>query len=367
MFCAAQGCRSAGEHVERRLPSCRRPTRCSGRRCSRCVGVRVALIVLPYDFRQALINTIIADALPVADRDDRLRRPGLGRPARPRRASARIHRLAPRDHAGIGFPLAPLIAALAATFIGLVIGRLGAARPRRQARGRDARRRGRDRAVVVRQPDIGGGQAGRPVPQPHAVRARPRQRRARSGPRRQPAEPGPRLRLHPGRRDRALVLVANLRRTSLGQQMLAVRSNERAAAAAGIDVRERQAGRVRASRRSSPAWPAPSTPTTSARSLAERFGALTALGLIAYAFVGGITKVSGACRGGPDRDRGSVPARVGIVVRALGHLGRCCSAASSWSSTWSSTPRESRARTTGRSNRRGSCEKQGHAQSVWRS
>src|SRR5262249_56529856 len=33
------------------------------------------------------------------------------------------------------------------------------------------------------------------------------------------------------------LLVANLRRSSLGQRMLAVRSNERAAAAAGINVR----------------------------------------------------------------------------------------------------------------------------------
>ncbi len=33
------------------------------------------------------------------------------------------------------------------------------------------------------------------------------------------------------------LLVANVRRSSLGQRMLAVRSNERAAAAAGINVR----------------------------------------------------------------------------------------------------------------------------------
>ena len=60
------------------------------------------------------------------------------------------------------------------------------------------------------------------------------------------------------------LLVANLRRSRLGQQMLAVRSNERAAAAAGISVTGSSSPPTR-SRRSSPAPPAGCTRTTSDR------------------------------------------------------------------------------------------------------
>jgi branched-chain amino acid transport system permease protein len=89
------------------------------------------------------------------------------------------------------------------------------------------------------------------------------------------------------------LLIANVRRSSIGRQMLAVRSNERAAAAAGVNVTvvkltafglsafiagiagvmySYQAGGVNAT----------------------RFGAWAALGLIAIAYVGGVTMISGA-------------------------------------------------------------------------
>jgi ABC-type branched-subunit amino acid transport system ATPase component/ABC-type branched-subunit amino acid transport system permease subunit len=89
------------------------------------------------------------------------------------------------------------------------------------------------------------------------------------------------------------LLVANVRRSSLGQRMLAVRSNERAAAAAGIDVRNTKlagfgiaafiagmAGALYAYNFGSVSY--------------TRFGPLAALGLIAFAYFGGITMVSGA-------------------------------------------------------------------------
>ena len=65
----------------------------------------------------------------------------------------------------------------------------------------------------------------------------------------------------------ACVAVGYLRRGTLGQRMLAVRSNERAAAAAAIN---------------------PRTVKLAA------FGAVTALSLIAFAYAGGITLISGA-------------------------------------------------------------------------
>ena len=87
--------------------------------------------------------------------------------------------------------------------------------------------------------------------------------------------------------------VANLRRTSLGRQMLAVRSNERAAAAAGINVRN-----VKVAAFCISSFTAATAGTLYAYNFssvsAGRFTALASLGLLAFAYVGGITMVSGA-------------------------------------------------------------------------
>ena len=102
------------------------------------------------------------------------------------------------------------------------------------------------------------------------------------------------------------LLVANVRRASLGQRMLAVRSNERAAAAAGINVRNTKlagfgiaafvagmAGALYAYNFGSVSY--------------SRFGALAALALIAFTYFGGITMVSGAIIAGHRRDGGLLP------------------------------------------------------------
>ena len=89
--------------------------------------------------------------------------------------------------------------------------------------------------------------------------------------------------------------------------MLAVRSNERAAAAAGINVRNTKfaayaissfiAGRRR--RRS--------TPTRWARSAPSASGSSSRSGFVAFAYVGGITMVSGAVFGGLIATSGVIP------------------------------------------------------------
>jgi branched-chain amino acid transport system permease protein len=102
------------------------------------------------------------------------------------------------------------------------------------------------------------------------------------------------------------LLVANTRRSSLGQRMLAVRSNERAAAAAGINVRNTKlagfgiaafiagmAGALYAYNFGSVSY--------------SRFGALAALGLIAFGYFGGITMVSGAVIAGIGATEGLFP------------------------------------------------------------
>jgi ABC-type branched-subunit amino acid transport system ATPase component/ABC-type branched-subunit amino acid transport system permease subunit len=102
------------------------------------------------------------------------------------------------------------------------------------------------------------------------------------------------------------LLVANVRRSSLGQRMLAVRSNERAAAAAGINVRNTKlagfgiaafvagmAGALYAYNFGSVSY--------------SRFGAFAALALIAFTYFGGITMVTGAIIAGIGATEGLLP------------------------------------------------------------
>ena len=102
------------------------------------------------------------------------------------------------------------------------------------------------------------------------------------------------------------LLVAHVRRSDLGRRMLAVRSNERAAAAAGINVRNTKFA----------AWAIASFIAGVGGTLygyslgsvsAERFGIVIALGFVAFAYVGGITMVSGAVIGGLLATSGLIP------------------------------------------------------------
>ena len=102
------------------------------------------------------------------------------------------------------------------------------------------------------------------------------------------------------------LLVANLRRSSLGQRMLAVRSNERAAAAAGIHVRN-----VKLAGFGIAAFIAGMAGALYAYNFGSvsysRFGAVAALGLIAFGYFGGITMVSGAVIAGVGAVEGLFP------------------------------------------------------------
>jgi branched-chain amino acid transport system permease protein len=102
------------------------------------------------------------------------------------------------------------------------------------------------------------------------------------------------------------LLVANLRRSLLGQQMLAVRANERAAAAAGVNV-----ARVKITAYAISSFIAGTAGWMYAYNFgsvsAARFGFLIALGFVAFAYIGGITMVSGAVIGGLVATEGLVP------------------------------------------------------------
>jgi branched-chain amino acid transport system permease protein len=93
------------------------------------------------------------------------------------------------------------------------------------------------------------------------------------------------------------LFVANLRRTNLGQRMLAVRSNERAAAAAGINVAtvKFMAFGLSSLIAGTAGW---MYAYNFGSVTASRFGILIALSFVAFAYIGGITMVSGAVFGG---------------------------------------------------------------------
>jgi branched-chain amino acid transport system permease protein len=297
-----------GELVERRLPAVPRPERLlrpTG--IAAIVGV-TCLIVFPYDFRQALINSLlgVVICLSLVVIVGFVGQISVVQLALAGVAGFTMSHLT-TDLGGVWaeFPISLLIGAATATVVGLLIA-ISALRVR-----------GVSLAVVTLAAAValeqfgflnerwGGGDKGSPVTQP-----------ALGG-----------LDLSPHASFRGLddklpspvfgflvlagtlllcLLVANVRRASLGQRMLAVRSNERAAAAAGINVRDTKlagfgiaafiagmAGALYAYNFGSVSY--------------SRFGALAALGLIAFAYFGGITMVSGAVLAGVGATEGLFP------------------------------------------------------------
>jgi branched-chain amino acid transport system permease protein len=256
----------------------------------------IALLLFPFDFRQALTNSLIGTVvcLSLVVTTGFVGQVSIVQVALAGVAGFTVSKLA--VHAGIGFPLGPLIGALAATAVGLLTA-VSALRVR-----------GVNLAVVTlaaavaieafvfANPTIGGGQSGAPVPSPHllGINLGPTADFPING----DTPPSPVF----GMVCIAAVvllgtLVASLRRSELGQRMLAVRSNEGAAAAAGIDVRAVKLAGFGVS-----AFIAGVAGALYAYNFgsvtAGRFGIVTALGFVAFAYLGGITTVSGAVLGG---------------------------------------------------------------------
>ena len=283
---------SRGELVEQRLPEAPRPRRLAV--TAPVVGVvcAVALVVLPFDFREALVNTMIGTliALSLVVITGFVGQISVVQLTLAGVSGFTISHLA--VNAGIAFPIAPLLGAGVALILGLITAASA------------LRVRGVSLAVVTLAAVVaitnfgfvnttwGGGQTGSPVPEPKLLGL----------------DLGPRAGFRGldgnlpspvfgwvvlGVTVAVCVLVGLLRRGSLGQRMLAVRSNERAAAAAAIDPRAVKfvafgissviaglAGALYAYNFSSVS--------------ADRFDPFTALSLIAFAYAGGITLISGA-------------------------------------------------------------------------
>ena len=207
--------------------------------------------------------------------------------------------------AGIGFPLAPLAGIAAAVALGLVTA-VSALRVRGVAL-----------AVVTIAAAVavftfgfqngtwGAGPTGSPVPDPHlfGINLGPTASyRGLDGNLPSPVFGWVAL----GATVLLCLLVVSVRRGTLGRRMLAVRSNERAAAGAAIDVRN-----VKLTAFGISALIAGVAGTLYAYNFgsvsADRFSVPLALSLIAFAYAGGITLVSGAVFAGLIAAQGIVP------------------------------------------------------------
>jgi len=281
-----------GELVERRLPLAPRAQRLWRGAVAATVVAVVALIAFPYDFRQALITSLLAAimCLSLVVITGFVGQISVVHLALAGVSGFILSHLAV-DH-GVGFPWGMLIGACGA----IVCGMLTAVSALRV--------RGVSLAVVTLAAAValeqfvflnstwGGGSSSSPVPEPKigGFDLGP------YGPFKglDGKVPSPVFGFFVVAVTVLLgLLVANLRRSNLGQQMLAVRSNERAAAAAGIDVRNVKLAAFGISSFIAGLGGALYGYNFSSVTVG-RFSALTALSLIAFAYVGGITMVSGA-------------------------------------------------------------------------
>ena len=283
---------SRGELVEQRLPEAPRPHRLALSALVFSAVCAIALVVFPFDFREALVNTMIGTliALSLVVITGFVGQISVVQLTLAGVSGFTISHLA--VNAGIAFPIAPLLGAGVALVLGLITAASA------------LRVRGVSLAVVTLAAVVaitnfgfvnttwGGGQTGSPVPEPKllGLDLGPRAGfRGLDGNLPSPVFGWVVLAVTVA----VCVLVGLLRRGSHGQRMLAVRSNERAAAAAAIDPRAVKflafgissviaglAGALYAYNFSSVS--------------ADRFDPFTALSLIAFAYAGGITLVSGA-------------------------------------------------------------------------
>ena len=292
MFLRGAALPTRGELIEQRLPEVPRPERLLVPAVTIAVVCAVALVVLPFDFRQALINSMIGTvmALSLVVITGFVGQISVVQLSLAGVAGFTVSHLA--VDAGIGFPLAPLAGAAAA----VLLGELTAVSALR-VRGVSLAVVTLGAAVAISQFGFlnqtwGGGAAGSPVPEPHllGLDIGPQSAfRGLDGSLPSPVFGWMVLAVTVG----ICLLVASVRRGNLGQRMLAVRSNERSAAAAAIDVRS-----VKLIAFGISAFIAGVAGSLYAYNFgsvsASRFDALTALGLIAFAYAGGITLISGA-------------------------------------------------------------------------
>jgi branched-chain amino acid transport system permease protein len=297
-----------GAFVEARLPAAPAPRRIALPALIVTVVCVVGLLTFPFDMRQALINSLIGviACLSLVMLTGFVGQVSLAQYALAGVAGLVMSKLA--IHAGIGFPIGPAIGIVAATALGML-----AALPALRVRGVQLAVLTLAAAVAIASfgfdnPSWGAGGNGSPVPEPHllGIDVGPRASFPING----DQLPSPVF----GFLCLAVViglamLVASVRRSGLGQRMLAVRSNERAAAGAGVSPRT-----VKLTAFGLSAMIAAVAGTLYGYNFgsvdATRFSSLNTLALIAFAYIGGITTIKGA-----------VIAGLLITEGLMGHIG----------------------------------------------
>jgi branched-chain amino acid transport system permease protein len=281
-----------GALVERRLPEAPRPQHLLRTGLICLVAGAVLLIIFPFDFREALINTLIGAlmALSLVVVTGFVGQISVVQLALAGAAGFTISHMA--VNYGITFPVAALAGIAVAVVIGLITA-ISAVR----VRGVSLAVATLAGAVAIENFGFvnstwGGGLSGSPVPEPTWFGL--------------DLGPNAPFRGIDGNKPSPVfgwvalicvvllcIAVGYIRRGKFGQRMLAVRSNERAAAAAAINPRT-----VKLYAFGVAAFIAGVAGSLYAYNFgsvsADRFDAVTALSLIAFAYAGGITLISGA-------------------------------------------------------------------------
>jgi branched-chain amino acid transport system permease protein len=287
---------SRGETVVPRLPACPKPRFLGLQLGAVTVAGLAGALFLSFGWREAIVNSLIAAiiCLSFVVLTGFVGQVSLGQMAIAGIAGFTLTRLA--GHAGLGFPLAPLLASLTATLFGVLTGAAAL-----RVRGVNLAVLTLGLAVAVQEfifksPWVGGGLESARVPPPSIFGLRF----------------GPADHFVFGDGDVptggfvvftlltfvALAYgVAVLRGRRLGRDMLAVRANERAAAAMGIDV-----GRTKLIAVAISSFIAGIGGCLSGYKLGqvtpETFGVFAGLLIVAFAYLGGITTIGGALFGG---------------------------------------------------------------------
>ena len=279
-----------------RLPLAPSPTQVGAKAAGGLVAGTVALLVIGPSWRLAAINSLVGAVicLSLVVLTGFVGQISLAQMAFAGVAGFTVSKLAV-DH-GIGFPLAPLAGALAATIVGLI-----AAVPALRVRGVNLAivtlaAAATVENLVFRNSALSGGIKGAPVPPPRLFGLH--------------FGPNDATSLGDGKLPSPVfgifcvlvlvalaVVVANLRRSGTGRQLLAVRTNERAAAGGGIDVARAKliafalSSAIAGLGGALSAYRFGSVESTT-------FGSFASVGFLAFAYLGGITSVSGAVVGG---------------------------------------------------------------------
>ncbi len=292
MFARGAKLPGRGQLIERGLPEVPRPRYLLEIAAPVALIAAIALVVLPYDFRQAEVNTIIGTvlALSLVVITGFVGQVSVVQLSLAGVTGFVISRLA-HDH-GVPFPIAPIAGIAAAVVVGLLTA-VSALR----VRGVSLVIVTLAAAVAIdsfyfNNTDWGAASNGSPVPEPHLFGI---DIGTNSGFRGLDGNiPSPVFGFFAlGTVVLLCLMVGYLRRGGFGRRMLAVRSNERASAAAAINPRNVKLIAFGVS--AMIAGCAGSLYAYNFGSVSpDRFDAFTALSLIAFAYAGGITLISGA-------------------------------------------------------------------------